>query len=350
MNQSMKVGNKKNRNGNGNSSVLGGGVLGIIAVVVMGIGMIGCSDGGERDAAADGVLRMVATTGMVGDLVRAVGGDRVQVEDLMGSGVDPHQYKLSRTDVVKLESAAVIWYNGMRLEGKVEDTLERMGERGRRVVGLAEPVLKRAGLEDDPEAGKDPHLWMDVRLWRNALDVVAETLQELDPAGAEQFRDRAAAYGEQLDELDSYVRNIVKSLPEERRVLVTAHDAFGYFGRAYGVEVHGIQGLSTETEAGLQDMARLVGMIVARGLPAVFVESSVADKNVKALVEGAQARGHQIRIGGELFSDAMGPKGSYEGTYIGMIDHNATILVRALGGNAPERGMQGLLAEETAQR
>jgi manganese/zinc/iron transport system substrate-binding protein len=189
----------------------------------------------------------------------------------------------------------------------------------------------------------DPHVWMDVRGWMKAVTVVEQALSEFDPDNAAVYQANAAAYIAELEALDAYVRKVIASIPENQRVLVTAHDAFNYLGRAYGLDVRGIQGLSTESEAGVQDIEKLIDFLVKRGLPAVFVETSVADKNVRALVEGAKARGHDVGIGGELFSDAMGEPGTYEGTYIGMIDHNATTIARALGGSAPARGMQGQL-------
>jgi manganese/zinc/iron transport system substrate-binding protein len=184
---------------------------------------------------------------------------------------------------------------------------------------------------------------MDVQGWMKAVLVVADAMVAFDPTHAEAYRQRAAAYQERLKRLDVYAKTAIASIPDGQRVLVTAHDAFNYMGRAYGIEVMGIQGLSTESEAGLKDINRLVDTLVDRRIPAVFVETSVSDKNVKALIEGAASRGHRVIIGGELFSDAMGPSGTYEGTYEGMIDHNVTVITRALGGSSPAAGMQGKL-------
>lgn len=301
----------------------------------------GC--GGGTEAAARERPEVVATVGMVGDMVKAIAGDRMTVRTLIGEGVDPHSYQPTRRDVLTLGAADAIVWNGLNLEGKMGEVIERMGRRGTRVLAVAESLQGLGDYLLAEEAGKDPHIWMDVGLWARTIPAVVAFLTELDPEGAEDFARNGARYGEQLAELDAYVRRIVATLPEDRRVLITAHDAFGYFGRAYGVEVHGIQGISTESEAGLRDIEELVRMIVARRIPAIFVETSVADKNVRALIEGARARGHEVRIGGELFSDAMGAAGSYRGTYIGMLDHNATTIVRALGGNAPVGGFQGLL-------
>ena len=236
----------------------------------------------------------------------------------------------------------IIFYAGLLLEGQMADVLVKVS-RKRPVYAVTE-LLKPEYLIHDPESGhSDPHVWMDVSGWMKAVDVVADALVAFDPSNEASYRANAAAYLEKLKALDDYARTAMASIPAEQRVLVTAHDAFGYMGRAYDLEVMGIQGLSTESEAGLKDINRIVDDLVRRRIPAVFVESSVSDKNVKALIEGAASRGHAVKIGGELFSDAMGAAGTYEGTYVGMIDHNVTVIVRALGGQAPPAGMQGRL-------
>lgn len=287
---------------------------------------------------------IVATIGQIGDLVRAVGADRFDLRVLMGEGIDPHGYRPTRSDVLMLRRAAAIFANGLRLEAQLDELLDRLA-RERPVVRLAERVPADSLIARPEFPGSaDPHLWMDVALWRALLPFVRDELARLDPAGAPIFGERAEAYGAELDRLDRYARTVLGTVPPAARVLVTAHDAFGYFGRAYGFEVHGVQGLSTESEAGLAEIEGLVRLLVERAIPAVFVESSVAERNVQALVEGAAARGHRVRIGGRLYSDAMGPPGSYEGTYVGMIDHNVTIVARSLGGSAPARGLNGLLA------
>lgn len=286
--------------------------------------------------------RIVATTGMVGDLAKMVAGEQAMVRTLAGEGVDPHLFTPTRGDVAALLSAHVVFYNGLMLEGRMADTLARIGREDKPVFAVAELVDAHERLEGEP-GRHDPHLWMDVQLWSKALDVVVECLSSLDPIHAADYAERGARARHEFEKLDDYVRGVIASIPESHRVLVTAHDAFQYFGRAYGIEVVGIQGLSTESEAGLEDINRLVDLLVERRVPAVFVESSVADKNVRALIEGARARGHDVRIGGTLFSDAMGAAGTHEGTYLGMLDHNATTMARALGGEAPERGRLGRL-------
>ena len=288
--------------------------------------------------------RVVTTVGMIRSITEQVVGPEAEVVGLMGSGVDPHLYKPTRGDVVALTRADVILYNGLRLEGRMGEILERMERRGPPVLAVAEAALARAGCEALP--GGDPHVWMDVSLWSEAVSAVAEFLAEHDPGNSEEYRERAATYQRRLEALHEYGLRIIKKIPEKRRVLVTAHDAFGYFGKAYGMEVRGIQGLSTESEAGVQGVERLIEYILARDIPSIFVEDSVSDKNVRALVEGARARGHSLRIGGTLYSDAMGPEGSYRGTYLGMLDHNLTTISRALGGSAPAAGLNGKLEKE----
>ncbi len=285
--------------------------------------------------------KVTATVGMVGDIVANVAGDKAEITTLMGAGVDPHSYAPSRGDAAALLRADAIFYSGLLLEGRMSDMLVKVS-RQRPVYAVTELIEESYLLEK--EAGvPDPHVWMDASGWMRATEAVTKSLIEFDPANAALYRSNSDAHLARLKELDAYARKTLASIPEKQRVMITAHDAFSYMGRAYGIEVHGIQGLSTESEAGLQDINRLVEMIVQRRIPAVFVETSVSDKNVRALQEGAKSRGHDVAIGGSLFSDAMGPKGTYEGTYVGMIDHNVTTITRALGGNAPEGGMQGKL-------
>lgn len=291
--------------------------------------------------------RIVATVGMVADIVRQVAGDKAEVVELIGTGVDPHLYKPTRNDIAALQQADVIFYSGLMLEGKLTDALVRVASGGKKVVAVTEKLEEKFLLEPPEFAGHaDPHVWMDVAAWSKAVDVVARALADYDAANGAFYADQAKRYQAELAKLDDYVKKVIASIPKQRRALVTAHDAFNYFGRAYGIEVRGIQGISTESEAGLEDINRLVRFIVERDVPAVFVETSVAEKNVRALIEGAAAKGKTVAIGGTLFSDAMGGPGTYEGTYIGMIDHNATTIARSLGGEAPERGMSGKLASK----
>jgi manganese/zinc/iron transport system substrate-binding protein len=289
--------------------------------------------------------RVVTTVGMVTDIVRQVAGDKAQVTGLIGEGVDPHLYKATRNDIAALQSADVIFYSGLMLEGKMSDALVRVARGGKPVFAVTELLDEKYLLEPPQMQGHyDPHVWMDASAWSRAVEAVANALAGFDAASAAYYQENARRYQAELEKLHEYVRTVIASIPPRQRTLITAHDAFNYFGRAYGIRVLGIQGISTESEAGLEDINRLVREIVENDIQAVFVETSVAEKNVQALVEGAAARGKTVRIGGTLFSDAMGRPGTYEGTYIGMIDHNATVIARALGGSAPPRGMQGKLA------
>ncbi len=304
--------------------------------------LVSCAE--TKDEGINGYpYTVVATVGMVGDIVKNVAGGKAEVTDIIGTGVDPHLYKATRGDVVKLSKANVVFYSGLMLEGKLIDALVQVA-RNKPVFAVTELLDKEYLLEPKELTGHyDPHVWMDVNGWIKAVDVVEQSLSEVDPDNANEYKANADAYREQLNALNTYINDAMASIPEQSRVLVTAHDAFNYFGRAYGLEVMGIQGISTESEAGLEDIGRLVRLLSERKVQAVFVETSVSDKNVRALVEGCAAHGHQVTIGGSLFSDAMGPMGTYEGTYIGMLDHNATTIALALGGNVPEKGLNGKL-------
>lgn len=290
-------------------------------------------------------LAIVATTAMIGDAVRQVAGDRAQVTVLMGEGVDPHGYRQTRSDVAAMTRADAVFWHGLNLEAQLAEVLADLGRR-KPVVALGERGVPRDKLlSDDGDATKpDPHVWMDPGLWRGVVEAARDELIKLEPASRAAFEANAARHGAELDALAGYARRVLATVPDGARVLVTAHDAFNYFGRAYGYEVVGIQGVSTESEAGLKEVETIVKLLVERKIGSVFVESSVSERNVKALIEGARARGHAVAVGGQLFSDAMGKPGSYEGTYVGMIDSNVTTIARALGGEAPKAGLNGRLA------
>jgi manganese/zinc/iron transport system substrate-binding protein len=286
-------------------------------------------------------LQVVATTGMIANTARVLGGDVVAVRALMGPGVDPHSYRQTRSDIAALVNADLTLWHGLYLEAQMEEFIGQLSLH-KPVAAVAE-VLPRDLLlaHDDYPDRFDPHVWMDPSLWSRVTGRIAEAL--LSVRADLPVAPALATYEAELAALHVYAREVLASVPEESRVLVTAHDAFSYFGRAYGFEVEGIQGISTESEAGVARVEALVAMLVEREVRAVFVESSVSDRGLRALIEGAAARGHEVAIGGQLFSDAMGPMGTYEGTYLGMIDHNVTLIARALGGTAPERGRLGLL-------
>lgn len=290
--------------------------------------------------------KVVCTIGMVTDIVREIAGDKANVSGIMGASIDPHTYQASRSDIVALTDADIVFYNGLVLEGKMTDTLIKVSRK--RPVFAASDGIPEAQLlsPEEFEGHFDPHIWMDVAQWLQCTQHCANCLREFDPANAEYYQANFERYAARLRKLDNYARETIASIPEDRRILITAHDAFNYFGRAYDIDVRGIQGISTESEAGIKDIKNLVDLLVSRKVSAVFVESSVSQKNVTALVEGAAAQGQHVTIGGMLFSDAMGADGAYEGTYIGMIDHNVTTIARALGGNAPPRGMSGRLSIE----
>lgn len=287
----------------------------------------GSPQGAKKSA---GKLRATATIGMIADVARVIGGDHAEVTALMGPGVDPHLYKASQGDLEKLANADVVLFNGLHLEGRMADVLVNLASRVR-TVQVTE-TIPQGLLREPPEfdGHYDPHVWFDVSLWRFAAERIRDVFGELDPANAAAYASRATAYLAELDKLHAYAKEQLATIPEAQRVLITAHDAFGYFGAAYGVEVMGIQGISTAGEYGLRDIERLVDILVARKIKAVFVESSVPTKSIEALIAGAKAKGHDVINGGELFSDAMGAEGTPEGTYLGMVRHNVDTIVKAL--------------------
>lgn len=319
--------------------------VGIIAsIVLLALGLTGCAQESASDSGKQDKPKVVATTGMIADVAREIAGEHADVEQLMGAGVDPHLYAPARTDIQKLMEADLVFYNGLLLEGRMTDTLVRAAGGDRTVVAVTDQIDESDLLMPEQfEGHPDPHVWMDPAMWKLAAGRIAEALGDTQPERKSEFQTSLGTYQEKLDALNAYASDVLGTIPENQRVLVTAHDAFNYMGRRYGLEVVGIQGISTESEAGVRDIERLVDLLVSRQIPAVFVESTVAERNIKALVEGAKARGHTVTIGGTLFSDAMGKAGTYEGTYIGMIDHNVTTIARALGGEAPEGGMLGKL-------
>jgi len=278
------------------------------------------------------VIDVVATIGMITDAVEHVGGERVRVEGLMGPGIDPHLYKASEGDLRRLERSDVVFYGGLHLEAKMADVLERIGER-RATQAVTDAIPRGALLRPAQFKGQhDPHVWFDVTLWKKAVEQVRDRLAELDPTSAEVYRANAAAYLSELQALDAYVHEQVLRVPEGRRVIITAHDAFNYFGVAYGFEVRGLQGISTAAEAGAGDVQSLARFIARNQIPAIFVESSVSSRTIEAVREAVRARGFDVEIGGSLFSDAMGNPGTPEGSYVGMVRHNVDTIVAGLRG------------------
>lgn len=290
-----------------------------------------CGQSNDEGAAAGGKLNITATTGMIADVVREVGGEHVNVTGLMGPGTDPHLYKASQGDIRRLDSAQIVFYNGLHLEGTMAEMMEKLADR-KPTVAVAEaiPEDRLITTDEDGNAALDPHVWFDVEHWIIVAEVVRDTLIEHDEANRADYEAQAAAYIAELEELDRYAAERMADIPEAGRVLVTAHDAFGYFGKAYGIKVMGLQGISTASEYGSKDVSALRDFLVENKIKAVFIESSVPKRSIEAVIEGARKLGHEVAIGGELFSDAMGEEGTPEGTYIGMVRHNVDTIANAL--------------------
>ncbi len=298
-------------------------------------------------------IRAVVTVGMVADLVREIGGEHIAVQQLMNSGVDPHRHLATRDDSAAILNADIVFYNGLMLEGKMSEILKRAAT-SRRTFAAAE-TLPEDLLSMDPELADasqqghpDPHVWMNVDMWSQVAQHIGDELARFDPNNADRYRANTEQLRSQLANLHSYGQHVMQGIPKDQRVLVTSHDAFRYFGSTYGVDVEAVQGISTESEAGLRRINELTDLLVDRRVQAVFIESSVPKESIESLLEGAASRGHTVRIGGILFSDAMGNSGTYSGTYVGMMDHNLSTIAAALGSTAvPDEGFQGWQAERT---
>ncbi|WP_194851430.1 metal ABC transporter solute-binding protein, Zn/Mn family [Nonlabens antarcticus] len=279
----------------------------------------------------NGKLKIVTTTTMITDMLENIGGDKVAVEGLMGSGVDPHLYKASEGDVSKLYNADIIFYSGLHLEGKLVDVFEKMASQGKNTIAISDALDKSTLIGSEYFASSyDPHIWFDVDYWSQMTVYVTEKLTENDPENAAYYVENRDTYLEKIKELKKELIAKIDELPQEKRILVTAHDAFNYFGRRFGFNVVGLQGISTATEAGVQDVQRITQFIIDNKVKAVFIESSVPRRTVEALQAAVQAQNHEISIGGELYSDALGSAGTDEGTYIGMYKHNVKTIVNAL--------------------
>ncbi|WP_277477317.1 metal ABC transporter solute-binding protein, Zn/Mn family [Catalinimonas alkaloidigena] len=287
---------------------------------------ISCSGPSAEDSQHK--LYVVATTGMIADAAANIAGDSAVVEGLMGPGVDPHLYKATRSDLSKLREADIILYNGIHLEGKMGEVLEKLSTQ-KPVFAVADGIGQQRliALEENVY---DPHIWFDVSLWNEAVAYMGEKLAEVDTANATYYKSNTEAYTQKLAELHQWTSTQIESIPQQSRVLITAHDAFNYFGQAYDIEVRGLQGISTISEFGLKDISALVDFISERGIKAVFVESSVPSKSLESVVSGARERGHEVSIGGTLYSDALGEKGTDAGTYIGTVRANVNTIVASL--------------------
>ena len=290
------------------------------------IAIIGCNNASEES----GKIKVVTTTSMVTDLVKNIGGDLIEVNGLMGAGVDPHLYKASEGDVTKLYKADIIFYNGLHLEGKLVEVFEKMGSK-KMTIALGESLDENELIGSEYFASNyDPHVWFNIQFFKQFGDKVAESLAEIDAKNAEIFIENNAVYQKKLDELETELRASIETLPKEKRILVTAHDAFNYFGREYGFVVVGLQGISTATEAGVQDVQRLSQFIIENKVKAIFIESSVPRRTIEALQEAVLSKNHEVVIGGSLYSDALGNVGTAEGTYVGMFKANVKTIVEAL--------------------
>ncbi|MFS0560219.1 zinc ABC transporter substrate-binding protein [Terribacillus sp. 179-K 1B1 HS] len=299
-------------------------------LVVFLLAGCGASDSASGSGAEEDKLQVTTTIAQIADAAMQIGGDHVKVESLMGPGIDPHLYEATQSDIKKLQDADVILYNGLHLEGQMLEVFENM-QKETPTVAIGDAIDSALLLSDAEDASlSDPHIWFDIAIWKDAISNITDTFIKEDPDNKADYEANEAAYFEELDELKSYAEEQMTSIPEERRVLVTAHDAFNYFGEAYDMEVMGLQGLSTDSEFGLADIQRLVDTLTERKIGAVFVESSVSEKSINAVIDGAKEAGHDVKIGGELYSDAMGEEGTEEGTYIGMYRHNVDTIVEAL--------------------
>ena len=300
-------------------------------MLLLGILTAGCSTTSNNKELDDEKLKVTSTIGMIGDVVSNIGGQHVESIRLMKPGIDPHLYKASQGDIAKLENADLIFYNGLQLEGKMGEIFKKV-EQQKPTIAVTKKLSKELLLQGDVSAGTefDPHVWFNVQYWISVAEVITEELVKVDPKNAKYYEENAKSYIDQLQVLHEYAKEQIASIPEDSRILVTAHDAFGYFGEAYGMKVVGLQGLSTESEVGSKDVSILRDFLVKNEIKAVFVESSVPKDTIQAVIEGAKEKGHDVKIGGELFSDAMGEEGSVEGTYIGMFYHNVDTIVSAL--------------------
>jgi manganese/zinc/iron transport system substrate-binding protein len=312
-------------------------VVAIAALLLVMCFQIGCtgSDSGAKQN-VDGLISIVATTAMIADAAATIGGEYVDVSALMGPGSDPHLYNATAGDVSRMRDANLILYNGLHLEGKLDDVLEAVG-KSKPVVAVAERIPEERRLRSSLDSQTyDPHVWFDVSRWMFVLDAIEDALIEIDAEHRETYVSNAAAYRDSLTALDAWIHQTLAVVPDNRRALITAHDAFAYFADAYGFEVHGLQGISTVSEAGTGDMRRIANLIADRDIPAIFVESSVPTKSIEAVQASVRSKGKSVAIGGELFSDAMGLPGTQEGTYVGMVRHNVNTITSSL---APEAAM-----------
>ncbi|MDC1365063.1 zinc ABC transporter substrate-binding protein [Algibacter sp.] len=296
-----------------------------LLILSLAISILSC----KKEKQANGKLNIVTTTTMITDLVKNVGGEQINLQGLMGSGVDPHLYKASEGDVTKLSDADIIFYNGLHLEGKLVEVFEKM--KNIKTIAVADALDESTLIGSEYFASNyDPHIWFDLDYWKLATQFVVKTLSEAIPNQKTTFEANGKTYIEKLNTLQTKLKTTISILSKEQRILVTAHDAFNYFGKAFDFEVVGLQGLSTATEAGVQDVQKLAAFIIENNVKSVFVESSVPKRTIEALQAAVKSKNHEVTIGGTLYSDALGNADSKEGTYIGMFEHNVNTIVNAL--------------------
>ncbi|PNQ74691.1 manganese transporter [Hanstruepera neustonica] len=299
----------------------------IIIICIISLTFSGCKDTNKQNDK----LNVVTTTSMITDLVSNIGGDAINLQGLMGSGVDPHLYKASEGDVTKLVNADLIFYNGLHLEGKLVEVFEKMEHQGVKTIAISDTLDKNTLIGSEYFASNyDPHIWFNIEYWEQVTTFVVHKLSEAIPSESSVFEENGQQYLDKLKELKEEITNTISSLPKEKRILVTAHDAFNYFGKSFDFEVVGLQGLSTATEAGVQDVQKLATFIIDNQVKAIFVESSVPKRTIEALQAAVKSKGHDVKIGGTLYSDALGNAGTVEGTYIGMFKYNVNTIVNAL--------------------
>ncbi|MEJ6791630.1 MAG: zinc ABC transporter substrate-binding protein [Lacinutrix sp.] len=299
-----------------------------ILILVVALTLLACKNKAKQD---NGKLNVVTTTTMITDLVKNIGGDLVNIQGLMGSGVDPHLYKASEGDVTKLVNADIIFYNGLHLEGKLVEVFEKMGSKTKTPIALAEEIDKSTLIGSDYFASNyDPHVWFNIEYFKQFTKKVTSVLSEKNPENASRFSENEKVFLDKLETLQQNVLSTIETLAKEKRILVTAHDAFNYFGKNYSFNVVGLQGLSTATEAGVQDVQKLAAFIIENKVKAIFVESSVPKRTIEALQAAVKSKGHDVVIGGTLYSDALGNTGTLEGTYVGMFEYNVNTIVKAL--------------------
>ncbi|RKJ52392.1 manganese transporter [Butyricicoccus sp. 1XD8-22] len=304
-------------------------------LIVLGIGSVillsacnSTTEEGAKGSDSNDSIQIITTISQIGEPIQIIGGDRVEVESLMGPGVDPHLYEATQGDITTLQNAEIVFYNGLHLEGNMIEIFSKLKE-SKTTLALGESIDESRLLKDE-EGAIDPHIWFDLDIWKDALDNATEVLKEYSPEDADYFEQNKQKYFAQIDELKAEATEKLSSIPDEQRVLVTAHDAFGYFGRMYDIEVVGLQGLSTEDEVGLSDIQSTVDLLIDKQVPSVFVESSINQNSIQAVIEGAAKQGLEVELGGELFSDAMGEEGTEEGTYLGMYRHNVNTVYEGL--------------------